>query len=85
MIGCFFRLRKPEITRASVIINIPAIVKACGRSAGKSIQLKSAPKRGIRNFQRFRSDTLMPGLFKRIIQIEMAMAESRLSQLNEIK
>jgi len=85
MIGCFFNIRKPEITSARVIINIPAVVSACGCSAGKSIQLKSAPKRGIRNFQRFRSLTLIPGLFKRIIQMDMAIAESRLNQVKERK
>ncbi len=84
MIGFFFSLRKPEIKSARIIIHIPAIVSACGCSAGKSAQLMSAPKRGIRNFQRFRSLTLIPGLFKRVIQIEIAMAESRLNQLSEI-
>ena len=82
---CFFRLSRPENIRARVIINIPVVVSACGCSAGISTQEIRAPNMGIKNFHRFRSDTLTPGLFSRVIHMEMAMAESRLNQASDMK
>ena len=61
------------------------MVITCGYSPGSNIQLTTAPKRGIRNFQRFRSETTMPGFFNKVIQIDMATADNILSQASDKK
>ncbi len=62
---------------------IPANVIGSGCSAGRRIQLIRAPNRGMRNFHKFRLETTIPGLFSKVIQIEIAIAESKLSQPRE--
>ena len=79
----FLRADRFKITSEEAIIIIPARVIGSGCSAGSRIQLSSEPKRGIRNFHKFRSETTMPGLFKRVIQIEIATADSKLNQPRE--
>ena len=83
MFDRFLRADRFKITSEEAIIIIPARVIGSGCSAGSRIQLSKEPKRGIRNFHKFRSETTIPGLFKRVIQMDMAMADKRLSHASE--
>ena len=85
MIWSFLRFSRAELRSASVMITIPAVVIGWGCSAGIRTHDNIAPNSGIMNFHRFRSETTIPGLFNRVIQMEIAIAESRLSQASEIK
>ena len=85
MIWSFLRLSSAELSSASVIITIPVVVIGWGCSAGIRNHDNIAPNSGIMNFHRFRSETTIPGLFNRVIQMEIAIAESRLSHISDIK
>ena len=61
---------------------IPMIDGASGFSFSRIIQLNIAPETGIRNFHTLRNDTLTPGRFSRVNQMEMAAADKKLSQPN---
>lgn len=73
------------MTNEEAIMIIPATEIISGDSAGRIIQLSEAPATGIRNFQKFRFDTLTSGRFKRSVQIEIATAESMLNHAKERK
>ena len=74
MIACFFRFTRFNTISDSAMMIIPVMESASGFSPGNRIQLKMAPESGIRNFHRFRSETFIPGLLSRVIQIEMPTA-----------
>ena len=73
------------MTSAEVMITIPTMVSNWGYSPGSKSQLSTAPKSGIKNFQRFRSETTIPGLFNKVIQMDMATDDNKLSQASDKK
>ena len=83
MFARFLRADRFKITSEEAIIIIPARVIGSGCSAGSRIQLNADPNTGIRNFHKFRFETTVPGLFKRVIQIEIATADNILNQPRE--
>ena len=59
---------------------MPARLIQSGFSSLRSSQLKTAPKTGIKNFQKFSSETLTPGFFRSTNHIEKADADRKESQ-----
>ena len=72
-----------KTTKDVAMISMPAKVTGSGFSVGSKIQLNVAPKTGIRNFQKFRSDTLVPRLLSSTVHMEMAIADSILNHPSE--
>ena len=66
-------------TNEKAIITIPRIEVKSGLSLLKIIQLKIAPKTGIRNFQKFNIETFMPGRFSNENQIIIAASDKKLN------
>ena len=83
MIGWFFLGTRFNTTNDEAMMTIPARDNGSGCSPGSRTQLSMAPKRGIRNFQKFRSETLFSGLFSNMVHKDMATADSTLSQVSE--
>lgn len=76
---------RPErfrVINETAIINIPTFEGKSGFLFSRIIQLKIAPKTGMRNFQTFKTDTFTPGRRNNTNQMEIVAADKKLSQLS---
>lgn len=82
MFQCSFFSCKLYQISAVPIINMPMVDMASADSPGRNDQLKIAPKTGMMNFQRFKSETFTPGRWSKTNQMVKATAEIKLNHPN---